>query len=247
MASDPLGGFFDAVRDRAVANALDETADAADRAGGAVRGAADAAEAATEKAAEAVEGWASALDDFAARAKDVGKGIGDALVERLLRGAEDAVGEFVKTGKLDMRDLVTSMLADLAQGLGPALRARRRSPRAHRGARAASARPSPACCTPAAWPAAARRSGSSRRSPSPARRGCTARRRRRPAAGRGAGDPAARRAGAEPGRDAGVRSGAGRRRRHVTIMTRDAESFRQSRTQVASDIARAVAFGRRGM
>ena len=33
----------------------------------------------------------------------------------------------------------------------------------------------------------------------------------------------------------------------VNIMTPDAESFRRSRTQVASDIARAVAFGRRGM
>jgi hypothetical protein len=33
----------------------------------------------------------------------------------------------------------------------------------------------------------------------------------------------------------------------INIMTRDAESFRQSRTQVASDIARAVSFGRRGM
>jgi hypothetical protein len=34
---------------------------------------------------------------------------------------------------------------------------------------------------------------------------------------------------------------------NITIQTRDAESFRQSRTQVASDIARAVSFGRRGM
>ena len=33
----------------------------------------------------------------------------------------------------------------------------------------------------------------------------------------------------------------------VNIVTPDAESFRRSRTQVASDIARAVAFGRRGM
>jgi hypothetical protein len=33
----------------------------------------------------------------------------------------------------------------------------------------------------------------------------------------------------------------------ITIMTNDAESFRRTRTQVASDIARAVAFGRRGM
>jgi hypothetical protein len=33
----------------------------------------------------------------------------------------------------------------------------------------------------------------------------------------------------------------------VNIMTRDAESFRQSRTQVAADMARAVSMGRRGM
>jgi len=33
----------------------------------------------------------------------------------------------------------------------------------------------------------------------------------------------------------------------ININTRDAESFRQSRTQVAADIARAVALGRRGM
>jgi len=33
----------------------------------------------------------------------------------------------------------------------------------------------------------------------------------------------------------------------VNIQTRDAEIFRQSRTQVASDIARAVSMGRRGM
>ena len=34
---------------------------------------------------------------------------------------------------------------------------------------------------------------------------------------------------------------------NVTIMAGDAESFRQSRTQVAADIARAVSLGRRGM
>jgi hypothetical protein len=34
---------------------------------------------------------------------------------------------------------------------------------------------------------------------------------------------------------------------NVTIVTRDAESFRQSRTQVAADIARAVSLGRRGL
>jgi len=34
---------------------------------------------------------------------------------------------------------------------------------------------------------------------------------------------------------------------NVTIMTHDADSFRQSRTQVAADIARAVSLGRRGL
>ncbi|RDC68507.1 phage tail tape measure protein, partial [Rhodovulum sp. 12E13] len=34
---------------------------------------------------------------------------------------------------------------------------------------------------------------------------------------------------------------------NISIQTRDAESFRQSRTQVAADISRAVAMGRRGM
>jgi alkylation response protein AidB-like acyl-CoA dehydrogenase len=34
---------------------------------------------------------------------------------------------------------------------------------------------------------------------------------------------------------------------NVTIQARDAQSFRQSRTQVAADIARAVSLGRRGM
>ena len=33
----------------------------------------------------------------------------------------------------------------------------------------------------------------------------------------------------------------------VTITARDADSFRQSRTQVASDIARAVSLGQRGL
>ena len=34
---------------------------------------------------------------------------------------------------------------------------------------------------------------------------------------------------------------------NVTINARDAESFRQSRTQIAADVARAVSLGRRGM
>ena len=65
----------------------------------------------------AKSGWQLATDavrDYAEKAKETGQGIGDALVSGF-RGAEDAVGEFVKTGKLGMRDLVTSILADLAK------------------------------------------------------------------------------------------------------------------------------------
>ena len=43
----------------------------------------------------------------------------------------------------------------------------------------------------------------------------------------------------------GVQAGGSGQNIAVTINARDAQSFRQSRVQVASDIARAVAFGRR--
>jgi len=48
-------------------------------------------------------------------------------------------------------------------------------------------------------------------------------------------------------RDAAGQGASGAPIVNVTIMARDAESFRQSRTQVAADIARAVSLGRRGM
>jgi hypothetical protein len=56
----------------------------------------------------------AALADYAAKARDIGGDIGQALVGAFT-SAENAVGEFVKTGKLDFRDLVTSMIADLAK------------------------------------------------------------------------------------------------------------------------------------
>jgi hypothetical protein len=49
----------------------------------------------------------------ARRAKLAGD-IGQSLVSAF-QSAENAVGNFVKTGKLDFRDLVTSLLADLAK------------------------------------------------------------------------------------------------------------------------------------
>ena len=93
---------------------LDDTAAAAGGAGAAAR---DAGAAATEGAEQAATGWravTAALADHAAKARDIGGDIGQALVGAFT-SAENAVGDFVKTGKLDFRDLVTSMIADLAK------------------------------------------------------------------------------------------------------------------------------------
>ena len=62
-------------------------------------------------------GWAAvaaALSDYAAKAKDIGADIGQSLVGAF-QSAEDAVGNFVKTGKFSFGDLVTSILADIAK------------------------------------------------------------------------------------------------------------------------------------
>lgn len=159
------------------------------------------------------------------------------------RSAEDAVAEFVKSGKLDFRDLVTSLIADLAR-----LAARRfiLGPLAgalggilggagglfagvfHAGGIVGSA--GPTRMVPAMAFAGAPRMHSGgwaglRPDEVPAilQRGERVLSRRE-AQAYGAGG--------------GV---------NVTIMARDAESFRQSRTQVAADIARAVSLGRRGL
>ena len=65
----------------------------------------------------AVTGWqavTAALSDYASKAREIGGDIGQSLVGAF-QSAENAVGEFVKTGKLNFRDLVTSLLADLAK------------------------------------------------------------------------------------------------------------------------------------
>lgn len=56
----------------------------------------------------------ASLTDFSKQAKDIGKGVGDALVSAFGR-AEDAVAQFAMGGKLDMREMVTSMIGDLAR------------------------------------------------------------------------------------------------------------------------------------
>jgi uncharacterized protein (TIGR02217 family) len=256
----------DAVRgtDEASADALTEaTTGAAERletALGDARGqaatdagtAAGAAAAAAEPNVEtAVTGWqavTAALSDYASKAREIGGDIGQSLVGAF-QSAETAVGEFVKTGKLNFRDLITSLLADLAQLaarrfiLGPIANALSgvfsgagvrgayaaplgpRSPLTyanvlHAGGMVGSA--GPTRMVPAMVFAAAPRMHSG---------GMAGLRHDEVPAILQRGERVlSRREAQSYGAGGGV---------NVTIMARDAESFRQSRTQVAADIARA--------
>ncbi|SLN77041.1 phage tail tape measure C-terminal domain-containing protein [Roseisalinus antarcticus] len=236
----------------ALAVGLNNTATAANGAGVAARNAGAAAAAGAETAAT---GWAAvtaSLADYAAKARDIGGDIGQTLVGAF-QSAENAVSTFVKSGKLDFRDLVTSMIADLAKLaarrfiLGPitnalsgALGGAGGASRAgevfadilHAGGTVGS--PGPGRMVPAMAFAGAPRMHSGGWAglkpdevPAILQRGERVLSRRE-AAGYGQGQsstPAV----------------------NVTIVARDADSFRQSRTQVAADIARAVSLGRRGM
>ena len=223
---------------------LNETATAADGAGGAAR---DAGAAAAQGADTALTGWqavTAALADYAARARDIGGDIGSALVGAF-QSAENAIGDFVKTGKLDFRDLVTSMIADLAKLaarrfiLGPIANALSGALGGaggifanilHTGGTVGA--PGPGRMVPALAFANAPRMHSG---------GWAGLRPDEVPAILQRGERVlSRREAAEYGQ-------AGASTVNVTINARDAESFRQSRTQVASDIARAVSLGRRGM
>ncbi|PKP67277.1 MAG: phage tail tape-measure protein, partial [Alphaproteobacteria bacterium HGW-Alphaproteobacteria-5] len=103
------------------ADGLDEARAAADRVTEALNTAGQAGRAAgaatADGAEQATTGWAAVtetLADYAAKARAIGGDIGQSLIGAF-RSAENAVGEFVKTGKLNFRDLVTSLLADLAK------------------------------------------------------------------------------------------------------------------------------------
>ena len=225
---------------------LGDTAAAAGSAGAAAR---DAGADAAAGADEAATGWGAvtaALADYATKARNIGGDIGQALVGAFT-SAENAVGEFVKTGKLDFRDLVTSMIADLAKLtartfiLGPIANALSGALGGaggifanilHSGGMVGS--PGPGRMVPAlAFANAPRMHAGGWAGIKPDEVPAILQRgervlSRREAAGYGQGQSHAPAV-------------------NVTIMARDAESFRQSRTQVASDIARAVSLGRRGM
>jgi tape measure domain-containing protein len=275
-ASDKLSGAFDGVRDavaalgEAVTRSSEESedalagagaaagsfADALDATGGAARGAGGAARAAAQETATAVEDAAAAaedavtawmavteaLADYDEKAREIGGDIGQALVGAF-QNAENAVADFVKSGKLSIRDLVTSTIADLARLgarrflLGPLAGALSGvlggaggvfASVLHAGGVVGDAAPQrlvPALAFAGAarlhdggWPGL-------RPDEVPAilQRGERVLSRSE-AVGYGASGNVT-----------------------VHIHARDAESFRQSRTQVAADIARAVSLGRRGL
>jgi len=210
----------------------------------AVTGAGGAARAAAEVAETVWEMAADSLKDYATKAADVGKGIGDALVGAFT-SAENAIGEFVKTGKLDFSSLVTSLLADMAKLsarrfiLGPLANALSGAlgglgsifaPVLHAGGMVGGS--APQRMVPAmAFANAPRMHGGGWAGLKPDE------------------VPAILQKGERVlNRREAVQYGTGSAQNiTINIQTRDAESFRQSRTQVSADIARAVAMGRRGM
>jgi hypothetical protein len=269
VRSDPLGDVFRNVSTRAEANARARAAAAAAAAGdgaaaptGGSGGGGRSGGAAAEDLQEVKEAELAGIDairDALGRAyedvKDLGKGIGDTLVGAF-RSAEEAVAEFVKTGKLDVKSLVSSILVDLAQlaarkflfaPLSAALSGALGS--AFGGSGLLSAAASTVAAT------VSHSGGMAGAGPLRLVEAAAFLRAPRLHAGTpswlGADEYATILQRGE--RVLNRRETRAYERGHlgappvVNINVRDAESFRQSRTQVASDIARAVAFGRRGM
>ncbi len=197
----------------------------------------------------AAQGWAAAtaaLKDYATKAKDLGKGVGDALTGAF-SSAEQAIGEFVRAGKLDFRSLVTSILADMAK-----LSARKfiLGPLANALSGALSFNPFAFGKIGASVHHAGGMVGHGPRRTVPAMAFAGAFRMHSGGwAGLKPGEvPAILQRGERVLSRREVAAGAGGAQNiTINIQTRDAENFRQSRAQVAADIARAVALGRRGM
>ena len=96
-----------------LATALTSTEGAANGAGNAAR---EAGRQAAEGSQEAATGWQAVTNSLASYAKDAmdwGGGLGQTLVNGF-QSAENAFRNFVKTGKLDFKGLVASILEDLA-------------------------------------------------------------------------------------------------------------------------------------
>jgi hypothetical protein len=226
-----------------VAAGAEAVVPAVGRAGRAVR---QAGQDAGQDGEAATAGWAlavEALDQYAASARDIGKDIGASLVGAF-RSAEDAIGNFVKTGKLDFGSLVTSMIADLAKlgarrfilgplagvlsgALGSGAVGQALAGVFHDGGIVGAGRSTRAVPAAAFLGAPRMHSGGW--------------------AGLAADEVPAILQRGERVLSRDEARGYGQASVNVTIQARDAQSFRQSRSQVAADIARAVQAGRRNL
>ncbi|WP_282602418.1 phage tail tape measure C-terminal domain-containing protein [Paracoccus sp. PARArs4] len=238
VATEAAGRYEDALGD--VETAATGAGAAAKDAGAAGKAAAEEVRPATEATATGWKAVTEALSDYAKKAKDIGADIGQALVSAF-QSAESAVGEFVKTGKLDFRDLVTSLLADLSKLaarrflLGPIANALSGALGGaggifasimHAGGMVGAT--GPGRMVPALAFAGAPRMHSG---------GMVGLRHDEVPAILQRGERVlSRREAQDYGKGIAV-----------NINARDAESFRQSRTQIGADIARAVSLGRRGL
>ncbi len=225
-------------------DALGRASDAASRLATNIAKSGGSAGKAAEIAKSAWEMAAASLKGYATKAEDIGKGIGDAL-SGAFSNAESAIGQFVKTGKLDFSSLVSSILADMAKLsarkfiLGPLSNALSGAlgnlgslfaPVLHAGGMVGGA--APQRMVPAMAFAGAPRMHSG---------GWAGLRPDEVPAILQKGERVLNR------REASLYGTGSAQNITISIQTRDAESFRQSRTQVSADIARAVAMGRRGM
>lgn len=238
VATEAAGHYEDALG--GVETAASGAGAAAKDAGAAGKEAAEEAKPATEATATGWKAVTEALSDYAKKAKDIGADIGQALVGAF-QSAENAVGEFVKTGELDFRDLVTSLLADLSKLaarrflLGPIANALSSALGGAGGIFASIMHTGGMVGA----------TGAGRMVPALAFAGAPRmhaggmvglRHDEVPAILQRGERVLSRREAQDHGK--GVT---------VNIHARDAESFRQSRTQIAADIARAVSLGRRGL
>lgn len=155
--SDPMGDFYNAVKDQAIKNAqgrakkkksgggggseADEVQDLvdsltkelavlreidpvkkkmleyADQLAGATEQERAQVEGLVVSRDRAKNGWEAVtrtVKEYAEDAKRIGDDIGDAITSAFGRG-EDAIADFAKTGKLEVSDLVTSIIADMAR------------------------------------------------------------------------------------------------------------------------------------
>jgi hypothetical protein len=110
MDEDVMGTFFGDITSRAVANAAARRAKDGKGGSGGSRG----GKTGKEADPTGMDAMMKSLQDYATKAADIGKDIGDAIVKGFDAGA-DAVANFVKTGKFEIGDLVTDMLAQFAR------------------------------------------------------------------------------------------------------------------------------------